>query len=938
MCKMEKTNYSHTVFQVVKVDDGIFCPCDFNGENSPLSVSEQREFLAEQYAAYERRYSRELGEKVVSDDEIARLVADFDDIEDNPFRERTVLKNARAYAAKKRRYEYLVTYTKKTSVENGSIFFRDCDDYPVAAAKIEVPRGLKELRFGAFIDREYYTPRRSPDLATVTGKAISFRKDGTELLQLTFYPFGRLAVKTFTDDTYHPEVNEICDYPFGEAFGAAVTVCGDRVTVKTDGTENSFPIDGVPDEVFIGGGMTPVGTWKFFPYAVTDVSGKDLDVFKPFGGVESEEFIGEVRLPFAIGTKKRKDETLRLETVYDYEPDGRKAVLYVSTIDPDGEIYVNGVKVADTCDYKRVRRDVTAYLKAGENVIGFSVNPRAPEILYWWHKHKDPYCGYGVGVAYIEKTGDLYVDCMKVVTEKVLPKDGDDFISALFHAEVYSDKERDVRLEIAVLSDGERRVIGTPAFKVARGANTLEVRASFSGKAWSPDSPYLYRLEASLIADGKTADRYYEDVGFRKIENRDGKILLNGKETIMKGALLMQFMPPYENIPVSHVLPSDEQIFAQAVMAKKMNCNTVRMHQLGYGTNDRRFARAFDRLGILCIWTTRLIDALASVLWNGKWRQKEFYAAQIKEVINSPSIVMWEGINEIHLSRADIDNAYGEFVKCVTAADETRLICPVSNIYYVDWYNDDGTKNKKGESVQCVKEWNHPLVVRSAHPYVYYLGYGFDWNTFRNPGWDEQYALLNSKKHAYIMSEYAVMGRQNPDTKEAAEFINKDSYELANELRLGYDFKDDYRLSQAYQALAAEYTTKKALSLGADGVLWCCLQGGANDASYLKPPIDFYGYPKAAFFALKNYFAPAVCFSDDIETVWGKNYVLRPVVVCDGDGTVCNVYVTVKDGAGKVVLKKEYRNVLLSERKIALSPVTPKLDNGYYVVEYEIEK
>ena len=400
----------------------------------------------------------------------------------------------------------------------------------------------------------------------------------------------------------------------------------------------------------------------------------------------------------------------------------------------------------------------------------------------------------------------------------------------------------------------------------------------------------------------------------------------------------MQFLPPYDETPINHIFPSDEQIAWQALLAKNMNCNTVRMHQLGYGTNDARFARIFDKLGLLCIWTTRLIDSLSTVLWNKIWKQSGCYEEQMKEVINHPSICVWEGINEISMSLKDIDHAYKEFVTAVKKVDKTRLICPVSNVYYDDYYSDDGNYNKKGERVCAAKEWNDSLVIRSDHPYVDYLGYGFSWSRLRNQQFAEQANLLSSKKHAYIMSEYAVIGRQDPRTAEAKKYINEKSYEVSNEYDLGYMFDDRWQLSQAYQALAAEVTTKKVLSLGVDGVLWCSLNGGANDASYMKPPIDFYGYPKPAFFALKNYFNDLVCFANDIETVWGSNYVLHPVVTGGSENKYISVNISVKDLSGNVVAARSYENVWFADKKVELSPCRFDLKNGYYTVEYSVRE
>ena len=204
------------------------------------------------------------------------------------------------------------------------------------------------------------------------------------------------------------------------------------------------------------------------------------------------------------------------------------------------------------------------------------------------------------------------------------------------------------------------------------------------------ENPTLYQFILRLEEnDGQIFEKSIE-TGFRTIEQKDGAIYLNGDRILLNGALSMQFLPPYENVPINHVCPNDQQIVMQIEQIKRMNGNTLRMHFLGYGTNDERFARFADRMGCLLIWTTRLIDSIEDVLVDPKWRQADAFAEQVKEVRQYPSIIMWEGSNEAGGSIKEIDYLYDQFVAAVKSVDTTRLICPCSHLYYGGGLYDSG--------------------------------------------------------------------------------------------------------------------------------------------------------------------------------------------------------------------------------------------------------
>ena len=218
------------------------------------------------------------------------------------------------------------------------------------------------------------------------------------------------------------------------------------------------------------------------------------------------------------------------------------------------------------------------------------------------------------------------------------------------------------------------------------------------------------------------------------------------------------------------------------------------------------------------------------------------------------------------------------------------------------------------------------------------LGYGGDWGTFRKQDWASQPALFKSEKHAYIVSEIAVIGRHDDGTQESQNYCKNDSYELSNErdalgLELG---QEDWRVSQAYQALSAQHIVKSLLANKADGIMWCCLSGGANDGSYLKPSIDFYGYAKYAFYALQEGFAEEIAFNNDTAVVFGEGFALKPYLCQLKAGREYGLTITVKDEFGAVVDEKSY-DVHAKKDAMSVEKWKPRIEkNGYYQVEYRL--
>ncbi len=106
--------------------------------------------------------------------------------------------------------------------------------------------------------------------------------------------------------------------------------------------------------------------------------------------------------------------------------------------------------------------------------------------------------------------------------------------------------------------------------------STLDYSARLSihlpyAKPWSPESPYLYKMEATLLDEnGAELDRSYDNFGIKRIEIIDGVIYLNGKRLIIKG------VNRHEHEAYHGRAVSVEHMTEEVKLMKRMNINAVR--------------------------------------------------------------------------------------------------------------------------------------------------------------------------------------------------------------------------------------------------------------------------------------------------------------------------------------------------------------------------
>ena len=248
----------------------------------------------------------------------------------------------------------------------------------------------------------------------------------------------------------------------------------------------------------------------------------------------------------------------------------------------------------------------------------------------------------------------------------------DDLASAEVRAvlELYNadNAEKTAPLSVKV---GDTEILSQSVTLAARETRrvTGEWRKLENLSLWEMESPVLYSIVATTDTDD-LCDR----MGFRKIEVKDQKILLNGKQVELRGVNRHEDHPCFGFAFPPQLMKRDLDIMFD------LGCNTVRG---SHYPNSQAFVDLLDERGML-FWSEIPIwgcgfseEALGDPIVVS--RGLEMHREMVKDYYNHPCIIIWGMHNEI---KSETQNAY-EMTKCyaeyLRAEGGNRLLTHASN-------------------------------------------------------------------------------------------------------------------------------------------------------------------------------------------------------------------------------------------------------------------
>lgn len=659
----------------------------------------------------------------------------------------------------------------------------------------------------------------------------------------------------------------------------------------------------------------------------------------------------ETTLPKVHGGERFAGESLYLRkkvSIGEY----RRAVLNVETIDPGGEIYINGNMVEVVRNRHPVQLDITNYLiQNAENIIAFRVNPNIVSVRMG-HAPSDLNVGWFLGRVNLELTNETFINEVLVNANSVNNP-------ALMRnkIEIVNEKIKDFSGSVHIKyypwfpDESETAVVDTVIPVKIRATSRISLDQIIQLKnpeLWTPNNPFLYKIIATLTDENQVPlDDYVITTGVRTIGQEGGTFRLNGQPAMLNGAQIMGYRMPVDKLAKWNLCPPDSVLAEEIMMIKNMNGNLLRVHihsemYKPNGVNDPRIAEMCDQLGIMSIWQT------PAWIRTGGWWNVDFegYPKYMKQVYNHPSIVMWEVTNHPWAASpytVQQSNAfYKKVFETVYPVDQSRLISPASHNIVFSFENDKGTIDDKGNTVQAVPEYTAHQVTRGNQDS--FTGYGKKWDVIRKIPSDFHKNFLDSPDRAYFNFEHEESTSQpNWSLMKGKPWYQIPSYEWDYDKgsigrRLQYD---EWLESQAWQAFSAWESMKKQRMADYDGFSWCNLHGGPNMGTYRKPIIDCLGHAKLAFYANKMIFQKVVAGSNNVDVVYGPSDKIQPVIMNLGEEKKVNIEIRLNDLENNVIDKITQTDVYLpSGRTFTQLPAfKPDIKNeGYFIIEYIISK
>jgi beta-galactosidase len=359
----------------------------------------------------------------------------------------------------------------------------------------------------------------------------------------------------------------------------------------------------------------PVGSYR--RTFETPSSWKDRRVFIHFGGVQSAFYVwvnGQ-----QVGYSEGSMEPAEFDLTPYLKTDGTKNILAVEVYRWSDGSYLED---QDSWRFSGIFRDVFLYSTADVRIADFAVRTDLdadyrdakllikPEIAT---RRTDSLAGWTIRAQLHDASG-------KPVLEKPLSQEIEPILNRDRKAEIMNDR---------VPQRGPAKF----AWLETTVANPLK---------WTAETPNLYTLVLTLHdAAGELVEATSTRVGFREIEIKRGRFLVNGQPIRMRG------VNRHEHHPENGRVVSYKNMVEDIVLMKQANINAVRT---SHYPNDPRWYELCDYYGLYVIdeadiETHGVRGELASdPRWHGAFLDRAIRMAERDK--NHPSIVMWSMGNE----------------------------------------------------------------------------------------------------------------------------------------------------------------------------------------------------------------------------------------------------------------------------------------------------
>jgi len=308
-------------------------------------------------------------------------------------------------------------------------------------------------------------------------------------------------------------------------------------------------------------------------------------------------------------------------------------------------VWVNGQKAGYSQDSRTPAEfNITKYLKPGKNLL-------AVEVYRWsdgsYLEDQDFWRLSGIfRDVYLWPTASQHIRDFTVVTDL-----DDQYRNANLKVKTdlvnYAENSEECSVTVELL-DKKGEAVFKPQTKNVSVTGTGQLDFNIpvnTPDKWSAETPYLYKLLLTLKnGSGKILEVIPCNVGFRKSEIKNGKLMINGKAVLIKGTNRHEHNPD-----TGHVV-TRETMMRDIILMKKHNINAVRTCHY---PNDPLWYDLCDEYG-LYLWDECNIESHGmgygnqSLAKKPEWEKAHLDRIQnmVERDKNHPSVIVWSMGNE----------------------------------------------------------------------------------------------------------------------------------------------------------------------------------------------------------------------------------------------------------------------------------------------------
>lgn len=371
--------------------------------------------------------------------------------------------------------------------------------------------------------------------------------------------------------------------------------------------------------------------WDTMPVpGVWELNGYGDPLYNNIGYAWQYQFVSN---PPEVPVKENHVGSYRREITVPADWSGKDIFIHFGSVTSNISLWINGKYVGYSEDSKlETEFDITKLVKPGKNLIAFQVF-RWCDGSYFEDQDFFRYSG-------VARDSYLYArEKTRIQDIRITP----DLDSS------YDNGQLDIVLDLTgscnvalILSDPDGKTVATREISGKKGRQEISLEVDSPAK-WTAETPHLYTLTATTSAKGRE-ETIPVKVGFRKVEMKNGQVLINGQPVLFKGA------NRHELDPDGGYVISRERMLQDVLRMKQMNINAVRTCHY---PDDNYWYELCDKYGLYVVAEANIESH--GMGYDEKSLSKfplyelthlERNQRHVQRGFNHPSIVIWSMGNE----------------------------------------------------------------------------------------------------------------------------------------------------------------------------------------------------------------------------------------------------------------------------------------------------